>query len=634
MLSSLCIHQLFEKQAASTPNAIALLSGEETITYRELNERANQLARFLKRTELGPETPIGICIDRSPEMATGLLAALKVGGCYVPLDPSYPPERLLAMAQGARLRIVLTSRKLATSQPDVARAVQAAHTICLDEVLPDLDRELGHDLDLDVRPEHLLYVLFTSGSTGAPKGVAMPHRALSNLLRWQQEQTQVALGQRTLQFTPLSFDVATQEIFATWCFGGTLVLASDAERRNPQALLRLLETKQVERLFLPFVALQHLAETAQGRRPSALREVITAGEQLQITPAITAFFSAPGCRLHNQYGPTESHVATAYTLSDDVRSWPALPPIGRPIDNVRIHLLDEERREVPPGETGELHIGGVCLARGYYFRPELTEERFVVNPADGERIYKTGDLARSLPDGNIEFLGRSDHQVKIRGFRVELGEIEVVLGQHPHVKAAVAMARTDAPGMTRLAAYVVPGAAPLDGDSVTALETELRSYLQARLPEYMVPAAFVVLPALPLTPSGKVDRRALPAPQLRRPQLKTPFILPQDEIQASIAAVWQEALQIDVLGIDDHFFELGGNSLLLIQVHARLSTRFSGLELTAVLQHPTIRSLSESIRRTAAGEAFPERAPSRRLAQQDAAATQRQRRRAHRNPGI
>jgi amino acid adenylation domain-containing protein len=455
-LEDKCVHRLFEAQVLRTPDAMAVLSENGQLTYQALNIRANQLARYLHDRDVGPDTPVGLCVDRSLEMIIGILAVLKAGGFYVPLHPTDPPKRLALMAQKAGVHVLLTTQSLLQRWSNVPQQVWITQSICIDQMSQVIARNSGENLNVFVRPDYLLYLLFTSGSTGTPKGVAMPHRALMNLLWWQQQQTPTGVGQRVLQFTPLTFDVATQEIFTTLCFGGLLVLVSEAVRRNPQALWEFLESQSIERLFLPFVALQQLAQTAQGKRPAGLREVITAGEQLQIIPAIAHFFSDGRCTLHNQYGPTETHVVTAYSLPADVQSWSRLPPIGRPVTNVQIYVLDPKMREVAVGEAGELYVGGVCLARGYYGEPELTQERFMPNPFAPGRLYKTGDLARYLPDNNIEFLGRLDHQVKIRGFRVELGEIEVTLKQHPHVRDAVAWATEDSHGNRQLLACIVP----------------------------------------------------------------------------------------------------------------------------------------------------------------------------------
>ncbi len=447
-----------------------------------------------------------------------------------------------------------------------------------------------------VKSENLAYVIYTSGSTGKPKGVAMGHLPLCNLILWQLESATVSRGARTLQFAPVSFDVSFQEIFSTWCSGGTLVLLSEKVRRDPEALLSLLTEEAIERLFLPFVALQQLAEVAEGSEfiPTSLCEVITAGEQLQITPAIKGLFrKLTGCILQNQYGPIESHVVTAFPLTASVSSWPALPPIGCPIANTQIYLLDRFLRPVPIGVPGELHIGGDCLARGYLNRPNLTEEKFIPNPFSdepGARLYKTGDLARYLPDGNIEFLGRLDYQVKIRGFRVELGEIEAVLAQHPEVSQTLVLAREDRPGDKRLVAYVA-----LEKEQ-GATSSELRRFLKEKLPEYMVPAVFARLDAMPLTPSGKVDRRALPKPDKSQMCLEAGFFPPRTPTEEVLAAIWVEVLGLDQVSVHDNFFELGGNSLLASQIISRLRKAFKvELPLCSLFELPTVASLGEYI---------------------------------------
>jgi thioesterase domain-containing protein/aryl carrier-like protein len=430
-------------------------------------------------------------------------------------------------------------------------------------------------------------VIFTSGSTGVPKGVAMPHRPLVNLVAWQLRHSALGAGERTLQFASLSFDVSCQELFSTWAAGGTLVLISEELRLDAAALLDVLRAQAVERLFLPFVALQQLAEIAAERDawPTALREVVTAGEQLQITPAVAELFDRlPACRLFNQYGPSETHVVTACALGGPARSWPALPSIGVPVANTRILLLDPAFGLVPAGVPGELCIGGANLARGYLARPDLTAERFVPDPLgeSGERLYRTGDLARWRPDGTLEFLGRSDQQLKIRGFRVEPGEIEAALAAHPGVREAAVVARQD-PGTSarRLVAYVVA-----QGSGATA--AELRAQVRDRLPDYMVPAAFHFLEALPLTPSGKVNRRALPALEATAGE-EGGSVPPRTPLEEEIAGVWGQVLGVERLGVTDSFFDLGGNSLLAVRLLARIRRRLGrDLPLASLFAGPTI----------------------------------------------
>ncbi|RQH23956.1 non-ribosomal peptide synthetase, partial [Okeania hirsuta] len=443
---------------------------------------------------------------------------------------------------------------------------------------------------------NLAYVIYTSGSTGKPKGVAMKHLALSNLIFWQLENTRVSPKAKTLQFAPISFDVSFQEIFSTWCGGGTLVLISEQVRRDPVALLHLLREKQIERLFLPFVALQQLAQTAQtlGLIPTSLREVITAGEQLQITPAIASFFDQlKDCSLHNHYGPSETHVVTSFTLTGSTENWSALPPIGRPIANTQIYLLDEFAKPVPVGIPGELYIGGVCLARGYLNRPELSAERFIANPfsqEEGSRLYKTGDLARYLPDGNIEYLGRIDNQVKVRGFRIELVEIEAILAQHPNLRQTAVIVREDQPGDKRLVAYVCPnqGQIPTSG--------QLRHFLSEKLPDYMMPGTFIMLEALPLTPSGKVDRKDLPIPDASNLLRETSFVAPRDAMEQQLAQIWSEILGVSPIGVHDNFIELGGHSLLATKIIGLVRVRLQvELPLNLLFECPTVAELAQEV---------------------------------------
>ena len=450
-----CVHQLFEEQVKRTPETVAVAFEDQQLTYRELNSQANQLAHFLRKQGVGAESVVGVCLERSPEMILAVLAILKAGGAYLPLDPSYPTERLGLMVERGGASIIVTQKSLVSRIP-----TGEAVCCCLDNLDQFLTEQKQESLSSISSPENAAYVLFTSGSTGVPKGVLMEHRPLVNLLSWQAETFASRAAARTLQFAPLSFDVSFQEIFSALCFGGTLVIIGEAERRDAKALWALLNEKAVERMFLPFIALQQLAEASQDDAVTieSLREIITAGEQLQITQSIADLFARlPDCRLCNQYGPTESHVVTSFALGGDPTDWPKLPPIGRPIANNKVYILDHCLQPVPIGVIGELYIGGDSLARGYLNRPELTAEKFIANPfADDalSRLYKTGDLARYLPDGNIEFLGRIDNQVKLRGYRIELGEIEAVLNQHIHIRESMVVMREDTPGDKRLVAYL------------------------------------------------------------------------------------------------------------------------------------------------------------------------------------
>ncbi len=613
----LCVHQLFEAQVLRTPETLAGVYDSRRFTYLELNRRADQLAAHLQTLGVGPDVLVGLCAERSIETVVGLLAVLKAGGAYVPLDPAYPAERLAFMIEDAQVAAVLTQTKLLSNLPPTR-----AQKICLDTWNWSARQVATHNAPIGGRPvptpDSLAYVIYTSGSTGRPKGVAMVHHALVNLLSWHERVLPLALGERTLQFTSLSFDVSFQEHFSTWCGGGTLVLMSEELRRDPVGLWRYLREQQISRLFLPFVALQQLAEAASDSPevPTTLREVITAGEQLRITPKIRALFNRlPEARLHNHYGPSETHVVTAYTVGRDKSAWPTLPPIGRPIDNTQIYLLDAQLQVVPVGASGELYIGGDGLARGYLDRPDLTSERFVAdpfNPGAGARLYRTGDLARYLPDGNLEFLGRADDQVKIRGFRVELAEIEAVLSQHPAVRGCAVSAH-GSDGEKRLVAYLVsqPGQ--------TLVSTALRDFLKARLADYMVPAHYLVLNELPLTPSGKVNRRALPEPAFSRADGGVGYVPPKSQLEQLIAGVWQAVLGLPQVGTRDNFFDLGGSSLMIVQVQRRLQDAVGReLSVTTLFQYPTIAALANHLNSSAEASA------AQRLHVQDRAARQRQ----------
>ena len=592
-LSERNVARLFERQVQRTPHAPAVAFEKERLSYCELDARSNRLARALRGLGVGPGVPVGICMERSLETPLGVLAVLKAGGAYVALDPEYPRERLEFMLEDTRAPIVLTDERAERRVPR-----HDGQTIVLGSKSARAMLAAREETPLfgGARPEDLAYVIYTSGSTGRSKGVAMPHRALLNLVAWQIETSRNPAA-KTLQFASLSFDVSFQEMFSTWCAGGELLLLSEETRRDSAALWGLLRSESIERLFLPFVALAHLAEAADagGSDAPELREVITAGEQLQITPPVARLFAHDSSRtLQNQYGPSESHVVTAFTLRGSPENWPVLPPIGRPIANSRIYLLDSNRRPVPAGAAGEIYIGGVSLAHGYWNRPDLTAEKFVPDPfgssPDG-RLYRSGDLGRCRSDGEIEFLGRIDDQVKIRGYRVEPGEVAAALGRHKDVRDAVVVAREDAAGAKSLAAYVVArGSRPASG-------TDLRTFLKASLPEYMVPTAFVFLEAFPMTPSGKVDRRALPAPDSKRSSGGTEFVAPRDSWELRLAAIWERIFETRPIGVADDFFDLGGHSLLAARLFEEIQKAFgSRLLASSLLQAPTIEKLAARLR--------------------------------------
>ena len=597
------LHDLFTSQAARSPDAAAIARDQETVTYGELARRAGGMAGRLAAHGMGPGSIVGLLAGRCPEMVAAMLGILRAGGAYLPLDPGYPAERLAWMVEDAGAAAVVGEAGLRSLLPAGVTFLDLhAGRPSLGAAAPGAAAGAG--------PFDLAYVLYTSGSTGRPKGVVMPHRAIVSLVGWQISESArtdprppEAAAPRTLQFAALSFDVSCQEVFATLGSGGTLVLVSEETRRDPPALLAAISAQAVERLFLPFVALQQLAEAAAEREAPALalREVITAGEQLRATAAVREMFRRlPGCRLYNQYGPTESHVASAHALPGDPGRWPALPPIGRGVANLRLHVLDAAGRPAPIGVAGELHLGGrggAGLARGYLGRPDLTAERFVPDPfasrfAPGDRLYRTGDLARTRPGGEVEFLGRRDQQVKLRGFRIELGEVEAALAAHPAVReAAVALRNAAAGGDSggaSLVAYVVlhPGTRAAPG--------ELARFIARTLPEPMVPALWVELDVLPLTPSGKLDRRALPAPEPRRGTAAAAAA--RGPVAEVLAAIWEDLLAVRGVGLEDSFFALGGHSLLATQMLSRLRRAFDvELPLREVFAAPTLGALAAAV---------------------------------------
>jgi len=572
---------LFEARVASHPEAPAVRAAGADVSYAELDTRANRLARFLSRGGVGRGDRVGIFLERGVDRVASVLAALKAGAAYVPLDPAYPAARLALMLEDARVAALVTTKALAETLP-----ATAARIVCLDleaEALQQLD---GSRHGVETSPDDLAYVIYTSGSTGRPKGVAMRQGALVNLIAWQRERSGARPLRRTLQFASLSFDASFQEIFSTFAESGTLVLISEADRRDPAALLKVLIDEKVERLFLPFVALQSLAEVAEERRALVpLREVITAGEQLRITGSIRRLFQGlPGGVLDNHYGPSETHVVTAERLDGDSLAWPELPAIGRPVANARVYVLDERLDPAPLGIAGEIYLGGEALGRGYLDGADSTAERFLPDPfTPGERLYRTGDRGRVLADGRVEFLGRVDRQIKIRGYRVEPAEVEAALARCTGVRAAAVEAKAWSGAGSRLVAYVVPEA------GLRGRVHGLREDLARVLPEYLVPSAFVELDALPLTPSGKVDRRALPEPELEAPADRADL----SPLEAIVAGVFEETLGARRLGRDAHFFELGGHSLLATKAVARLR-RIAGVEvpLRALFDAPRLRDLA------------------------------------------
>ncbi len=608
-----CLHEQFDAQAGRTPDAVALACDGGAWTFGELRSRAGRLAGRLRALGVGPDVPVGLFLERSPELFVGLLGILKAGGGYVPMDPSLPDSRLAFLLADSACPVVIADK---ASLPRVQAALGEGRgatvspreapgpvLLLLDDDAPVPQLADGVSPRWSSTLDQLAYVLYTSGSTGQPKGVAMPHGPLVNLLSWQAATSCMGEGGRTLQFASPGFDVSFQEIFSTWLSGGTLVLVTEQVRRDPSALLAAIDRDGIERLFLPVVMLDHLAEAAEAFQlfPKSLREVIVAGEQLRITPAIRHFFTRlPSCRLWNHYGPTETHVVTGYLLPPDPSAWPDLPPIGRPIANTHVSVLDGHMQPVPRGMAGDLWIGGAAVAQGYWRRPELTAERFVADPFDDNphaRLYRTGDRGRSRMDGQLEFLGRTDHQVKVRGHRVELGEIEAVLAEHPDVRAAVAVVRGDAGAVRSIIAFVV------SHEGKALRPADVRSWLRGRLPEPCVPARVMPLPALPVNANGKVDRQALEglAAGLRRGDDSAGHTgesgacePPAVERETILASLWRSLLAVDEVGRHDNFFALGGTSLLAMRLAARARAAL-GVETAVrdVFEQPTLAGLAD-----------------------------------------
>jgi amino acid adenylation domain-containing protein len=568
---------LFEAQTERAPHATAVIFADTTLSYAELNTRANGLANRLRASGVGCEDIVAICAERSLDLVVGLLGILKAGAAYLPLDPEYPPDRLAFMLSDAGAAAVVTQQRLRGALPDT-----------MEPILLD-DQLTGGNPEPVAGPENAAYVIYTSGSTGRPKGVVTAHRAICNRLNWMQRRYRLTADDVVLQKTPTGFDVSVWELFWPLITGARLTLARPGGHKDAGYLRDLIARDGVTTVhFVPSMLAVFLAEDDVADRTS-LQRVICSGEELpaDLARRFTGRFDA---ELHNLYGPTEAAIDVSHWHCEQLDGL-ARVPIGRPIDNIQLYVLDQEMQPVPPGTPGELYIGGVGLARGYLNRPELTEERFVPNPfgPPGSRLYKTGDLARHRPDGALEFLGRIDTQVKIRGQRVELGEIEAALREHPVRDAAVAL-REDRPGDQRLVAYVVPrGEAPSAED--------LRAGLKRVLPDYMVPATYVVLDALPMTPNGKLDRNALPAPQ--QEPTKEVSAEPRTDVEKLMATLWQEALGIDRVGIDDDFFDLGGHSLLATRVISRLRRQLPpgspGITVMDMFAEPTIRELAAMI---------------------------------------
>jgi amino acid adenylation domain-containing protein len=579
-----CLHQLFEAQAERSPDAVALSFGEETLTYRRLNERANQLAHYLRGRGVGPDTLVGLCVERSPEMVLGILGVLKAGGAYLSLDPSYPRERLSFMLSDAGASVLLTQERLLPLLSEYD-----GEAVCLDGDGAVISRESTQNPAVALTAENLAYVIYTSGSTGRPKGVMASHKAITNHLLWRQETYPLSASDRFLHKASSSFDISVWEIMAPLTSGARLVLAAVGGQGDSAYLVRAIAEQQVTMAHFGPAMLRAFLEEPDVEECRSLRHVFCGGEPLTPELAKLFFSRLSSARLHQQYGPTEATV--------DVTVWECAPgerreriPIGRPIGNARTYILDADLQPVPVGVPGEMYLGGRGLARGYLNLPGLTAEKFIPDPfgaSAGARLYKTGDLVRYLPGGEIEFLGRLDHQVKVRGYRIELGEIEAALAAHPQVWEAVVVAREYSETDKRLVAYVVPAA---DGGA-EELTAEVRAFLQQRLPEYMTPSAFVLLDSLPLTPNGKVDRRVLPVPDAVA--AANEYAAPETPTEEVLQAMWQAALSAPTLSVTAGFDELGGHSLLAIHLIMKVNKHFaSALQLPDLFRLQTVRKMA------------------------------------------
>jgi pristinamycin I synthase 3 and 4 len=594
VVTSATLSELFEEQVAKTPDVAAAVFEDTALGYSELNARANQLAHFLRKRGVGPETVVGLCVDRSQEMLVGLIGILKAGGAYLPLDPAHPTKRLAYMLDDAGATVLVTQQGLLKRLSGALPRNMAKQQICLDTDWPAIALRPTSTPDSALNPDHPAYVIYTSGSTGTPKGVVMPHRALVNLVSWNREAIRGEPGSAVAQLTPLSFDVSAQEIFSALTSGRTLFIPANDLRRDPAELVDWIAAHKIKELYAPNLVIDSLCEAIaeRGGSPTTLAHVTQAGEALTHNDKFRTAFTS-GARLHNHYGPTETHVATSYDLPIATSEWPSCVPIGRPIWNTQVYILDEGLEPVPIGISGELYIAGAGLARGYLNRPDLTAERFVDNPfgAPGSRMYRTGDLARWRSDGMLEFLGRVDTQVKLRGFRIELGEIESAFLRQPDVsQAAVTTQDHDSSG-PRLVGYVVasPGA--------VVSTSSLRAALLAELPDYMVPAAIVVLDRLPLTLNGKLDRRALPAATASDLPHAANGEPPRDKLERALVGIFSDVLGTKVTTREADFFHLGGHSLLALRVMRECKTRL-GLDLSrrGIHEHPRIADLSDFLR--------------------------------------
>jgi amino acid adenylation domain-containing protein len=580
-----CVPQLVTLQALVTPGAIALVAEEQMLSYYELNRRANQLAHHLHILGVGPNVLVGLCVERSFDLVVGLLGILKAGGAYLPLDPSYPPDRLAFMVRDTQAPVLVTQNHLTSRLP-----TEDTQLICLDSDAAILAQQPDTNPTVSASVEDLAYVIYTSGSTGRPKGVQITHDGLLNLVFWHQRAFGVTSSYKATQLTSPAFDATGWELWPYLTYGASVYLLNEEQRVDPILCRDFLLDHQITITFLP-TALAESVMVLEWPSQTALRFLLTGADTLHHYPSPRLPFA-----LINNYGPTEVTVVSTFGRVSPNMHAERPPSIGRPIDNIQIYILDEYLREVPIGTPGELYIGGVGLAKGYLNRPDLNAEKFIPHPwsaEPGARLYRTGDLARFLLDGQVDFLGRVDHQIKIRGYRIEPDEIISVLNGHPAVQTSMVLAWEDTPGDKRLVAYVVLN------QGMSASTNALQEWLAERLPDYMIPAVFVVLEALPLTPNGKVDRAALPAPDasniLQREDITA---TPSTPIEEQLVEIVAPLLDLEQVGIDDNFFLLGGNSMMGTQLIVRVAETFGiDLPLRTLFEMPTVRQLAAEIER-------------------------------------
>ncbi|MBN3884455.1 MAG: amino acid adenylation domain-containing protein [Nostoc sp.] len=578
-----CIHRLFEEQVEKTPDAVALVYEKQNLSYRELNNRANQLAHYLQALGVKPEVRVGICVERSPFLAIGILAILKAGGAYIPLDPAYPSERLTFMMEDVQTTILLTHNHLCDRLPVHNQIVVNLHSDW--EIITQHSED---NLLSEVNPENLAYIIYTSGSTGTPKGTEVTHRSIIGFM-FGVDYIHLDAEQIWLQHSSISWDALTLELWPPLLYGGRCVLYP-GKIPTPEDLSRIIQEQGVNTLFLT-TALFNLIIDTMPEALSEVKQLLFGGESVSVPHVRRALKLLPRTQLIHAYGPSECTVFTCcYPIPQQLAENVQSIPIGKPIGDRRVYLLDKDLHRVPIGVPGELYVGGASVARGYLNQPTLTSEKFIPNPfLEGDTLYKTGDLIRRLPDGNLEFLERIDIQVKIRGFRIELGEIEAVLNQHPDIKQVIVIARENEPGNKSLVAYLIAKDHP-------PTSSTLRNFLKTKLPDYMIPGAFVFLEAFPLTPNGKINRRALPAPDADQRNLEVDFVAPRTPTEQELATIWVEVLKLKQVGIHDNFFELGGHSLLATQVISRLREAFYlNFPLRYLFENPTIAELAQKV---------------------------------------